>query len=85
MKHKLISCISVLLVVLIIFGTGAFSAATLDTSAKVSSKISPDLQTKLSEMNDDDTVEVAVWLNNTDEETWKTNIKMSCRNLSTEV
>lgn len=69
MKHKLISCISVLLVVLIIFGTGAFSAATLETSTEVSSKISPDLQTKLSEMSDDDTVEVAVWLNNTDEET----------------
>lgn len=71
MKHKLISCISVLLVVLITFGTGAFSAATLDTSTEVSSKISPDLQSKLSEMSNDDTVEVAVWLNHTDEETLK--------------
>lgn len=69
MKHKFISCISVLLVVLITFGTGAFSAATLDTNTEVSSKISPDLQLKLSKMSDDDTVEIAVWLNNTDEET----------------
>lgn len=60
-----------MLVVLITFGTGAFSAATLDTSTEVSSKISPDLQSKLSEMSNDDTVEVAVWLNHTDEETLK--------------
>ncbi len=67
MKQKFIYCISLLLVVLMSFSSvtifTTYSAVNTDNSCKISTE----LQKKISDLSDHETIEVAVWINNTDE------------------
>lgn len=76
MKHKIISCISIPLLLLIAFSTITISASATDTNLIASSKISPDLQQLLLEMDSTDTINVAIWLNNTN----KTSLESAYKN-----
>lgn len=81
MKRKFIYCISLLLVVLISFSSATIFTTYSTVNIDDTCKISTELKEKLSDLSDYETVEVAVWINNTDENVLENAYKVELQKL----